>query len=59
MSIFKKLVILLVISFVLMSLLSYKTNDINDEKTILLYKERYKKNANDILSFLMLDDTKS
>ncbi|WP_201030324.1 hypothetical protein [Campylobacter fetus] len=51
MSIFKKLVILLVISFVLMSLLSYKTNDINDEKTILLYKERYKKNANDILSF--------
>ncbi|EKJ0128840.1 hypothetical protein ACLH6Q_001169 [Campylobacter fetus] len=51
MSIFKKLVILLVISFVLMSLLSYKTNDINDEKTILLYKERYKKMQMTYLAF--------
>ncbi|AII14420.1 two-component system sensor histidine kinase [Campylobacter iguaniorum] len=59
MSIFAKAVILLSISLALMGFLSFKTNQIQNAKAQLFYKEKYIQSANDLIALLINADSKN
>lgn len=58
MSIFTKVVILFLSSFMLMLFLSNKTNEINDKKIELIYKEKYLQTSKEFFNYFINDNTK-
>ncbi len=58
MSIFTKVVILFFFSFVLMFFLSMKTNEINDKKIELIYKEKYLQTSKEFFNYFINDNIK-
>lgn len=58
MSIFTKVIILFLFSFMLMLFLSTKTNEINDKKIELIYKEKYLQTSKEFFNYFINDNTK-
>lgn len=59
MSIFTKVVILFLFSFFLMLFLSLKTNEINDKKIELIYKEKYLQTSKEFFDYFINNDIKT